>query len=221
MLTRNAQIQYLVTNRSTICVLMGRVSDANIQLIRAAITLFYTRSYTAVGVQEICDVAGVKKGSFYYFFDSKQTLALAAIDYLWENYRDGFLQRIFALDTMPVIERFRQFFEQMYQREVNRPEPVKGCHFGNLATELSTQDAIIQDRLRVIFSEWTDVLETALKQGVASGELSPIRNTRELAESILALFEGAAVLGKTYNNPIYLRQMGEQAVILIQMANGQ
>ena len=43
---------------------MGRTSDAKERLIRAAMDLFFTRSYTAVGVQELCKAAAVKKGKF-------------------------------------------------------------------------------------------------------------------------------------------------------------
>lgn len=59
---------------------MGRTSDAKDRLIAAAMELMYARGYTAVGVQEICDRAGVNKGSFYHFFPSKQALVLAVIE---------------------------------------------------------------------------------------------------------------------------------------------
>lgn len=39
-----------------------------------AINLFATRGYEAVGVQEICDKAGIKKPTLYYHFGSKAGL---------------------------------------------------------------------------------------------------------------------------------------------------
>ena len=62
---------------------MGRHSDARERLIEAAGELWHTRSYADVGVSEICDHAGVQKGSFYHFFSSKRDLALAVIDERW------------------------------------------------------------------------------------------------------------------------------------------
>ena len=64
---------------------MGRTSDARERLIEAAGDLWHRRSYTDVGVGEICAEAGVQKGSFYHFFPSKQDLALAVIDDRWEH----------------------------------------------------------------------------------------------------------------------------------------
>jgi len=57
---------------------MGRVSDAKQRLLDATIELIWQHSYGAVTVDNICERAGVKKGSFYYFFPSKTDLVVAA-----------------------------------------------------------------------------------------------------------------------------------------------
>ncbi|MBL8945826.1 MAG: helix-turn-helix transcriptional regulator, partial [Myxococcales bacterium] len=59
---------------------MGRCSDARGRLVATAVALFRERGYTAVSVADICDAAGLKKGSFYHFYASKLDLALDAID---------------------------------------------------------------------------------------------------------------------------------------------
>jgi TetR/AcrR family transcriptional repressor of nem operon len=50
---------------------MGRTSDAKERLIEAMIELIWTGSYGSTSVDQICERAGVKKGSFYHFFESK------------------------------------------------------------------------------------------------------------------------------------------------------
>ena len=57
---------------------MGRTSDAKEKLLRVAFDLIWEQSYGAVSVDDICERANVKKGSFYYFFPSKSDLAVAA-----------------------------------------------------------------------------------------------------------------------------------------------
>ena len=66
---------------------MGRTSNARERLIESASELWHSRSYADVGVNEICEHAGVRKGSFYHFFASKQDLALAVIDSFWSRAR--------------------------------------------------------------------------------------------------------------------------------------
>lgn len=60
---------------------MTRTSDARERLVRTAARLFLTRSYQAVGVDELCAAADVRKGSFYYYFRAKAELAKAVIDW--------------------------------------------------------------------------------------------------------------------------------------------
>ena len=49
-------------------------------LTDAAMDLIWENSYGATSVDAICERAGAKKGSFYYFFKSKSELAAAALE---------------------------------------------------------------------------------------------------------------------------------------------
>ena len=60
---------------------MGRVSDAKEKLMEAVSELIWTGSYGSTTIDQICEKAGVKKGSFYYFFKSKSELAAAAVSH--------------------------------------------------------------------------------------------------------------------------------------------
>src|SRR5262245_64796679 len=83
---------------------MGRTSDTRERLIESASELWHSRSYADVGVNEICEHAGARKGSFYHFFASKQDLALAVIDSFWSRAQTRFLDP--ALDSARPLEKF-------------------------------------------------------------------------------------------------------------------
>ncbi|MBI3351289.1 MAG: TetR/AcrR family transcriptional regulator [Nitrospirae bacterium] len=72
---------------------MGRTSDAKERLLKSAIDLIYSRSYAGVSVQDICEHADVKKGSFHYFFKTKRDLALAALEQQWDLLNKTVLER--------------------------------------------------------------------------------------------------------------------------------
>jgi TetR/AcrR family transcriptional repressor of nem operon len=66
---------------------MGRVSDAKQRLMDAILRLIWTGSYGSTTIDLICEKAGVNKGTFYYFFESKADLAVAALDADWQVQR--------------------------------------------------------------------------------------------------------------------------------------
>src|SRR5215475_15813105 len=92
---------------------MGRVSDAKERLMKAVRELVWTGSYGSTTIDHICDKAGVKKGSFYYFFDSKAELALHSLDEDWQRHRPE-LDAIFS-PTVPPLERLQKYCNFIYQ----------------------------------------------------------------------------------------------------------
>src|SRR4249920_2903459 len=92
---------------------MGRTSDAKERLMEAVRELIWTGSYGSTTIDQICEKAGVKKGSFYYFFDSKADLAVTAVDGEWQL-RRAELDSIFS-PTIPPLERLRIYCDYSYR----------------------------------------------------------------------------------------------------------
>ena len=55
--------------------------ESKTRFLDAALHVFRTKGYSATRVEDICEAAGLTKGSFFYHFDSKEALALDAADY--------------------------------------------------------------------------------------------------------------------------------------------
>ncbi len=55
--------------------------DSKWKLLDAAMRVIRTKGYTATTVDDICHAAGVSKGSFFHHFESKEALALAAVEH--------------------------------------------------------------------------------------------------------------------------------------------
>src|SRR5438874_2361757 len=120
---------------------MGRVSDARERLMKAVRELIWTGSYGSTTIDQICDKAGVKKGSFYYFFESKADLAVAAIDAEFEKHRTE-LDSIFSPTVAP-LERIRNYCDFGYRMQSEMQKEcgsVLGCPLFTLGSEVSTQE---------------------------------------------------------------------------------
>ena len=55
------------------------------KLLDAALRVIREKGYSATRVEDICEAAGLTKGSFFHHFESKEALALAAADYWIEG----------------------------------------------------------------------------------------------------------------------------------------
>jgi len=180
---------------------MGRTSDARERLLAAATGLFSERAYSSVGVAEIAARAGVQKGSFYYFFPSKEALALAVIDEHWEAQRSQWTQILDGDGT--AIEHLRAIFDATSQQQVaalRGTGTVTGCLFGNLALEVSSVSAAMQERLQEIFEEQVTMISDRLRTAVAAGEVE-VDDVRATAKAIVAQLEGLVLFAKLFNDP--------------------
>src|SRR3954449_12520784 len=116
---------------------MAKVCETREKLLNAAIKLVWRSSSAAVSVEDICQEAGVKKGSFYHFFPGKNELVAAAFRKLWADLRPEY-DRIFS-PTVPPVDRLKMFYAQIYERQHRLREEtgcVLGCPFASIGTEL-------------------------------------------------------------------------------------
>ncbi|WP_053850994.1 TetR/AcrR family transcriptional regulator [Streptomyces sp. NRRL B-24085] len=194
---------------------MGRTSDAKEKILGAARSLIEGRGYSALGVAEICKAAGVPKGSFYYFFESKEALALAVVDEHWAAQRAEW-QSALGADTDP-LRRLRALFEltEAGQRAVQEGRgTVAGCLFGNLALELSNHAEPVRGRLQEIFDAQVDMVEAVVAEARERGEVT-VPDTRQAARAVVAQLEGQVMFAKLYNSPQRLSALWDNCRALL------
>jgi TetR/AcrR family transcriptional repressor of nem operon len=179
------------------------------RLLVAAGSLMHERGYEATGVAELCEAAGAPKGSFYYWWPSKQALALAMIDREWERARDRVFEPAFG-NGGPIVEQFARYTELLVasvRDEVAQTGSVLGCPFGNFAVELATRDQVIRSRVEEILAEIRGVIANAIAGAKEAGELPADLDAEDLAEAILAQLEGLFVIAKARNDPAVLERL--------------
>lgn len=179
---------------------MGRVSDAKERLLEAMMELIWTGSYGRTSVDHICEHAGVKKGSFYHFFESKSALALAALGHSWAEYR-GKLEEFFSPEVAP-MERILRCFRD-YRREQEelkaRHGRVLGCPIHSLGAEVATTDPALRDRLQEILEEFLGYYAAAIREGQESGTVVP-GDPDMLARMVFAYSEGLLLHARMKND---------------------
>lgn len=190
---------------------MGQVSDAKEKLVQSALDLMYGRSYASVGVQELCEQAGVQKGSFYHFFASKRDLTLAALERQRELGRCTILEPAFCPERPP-LRRIEAWFDRLYEHAATMKRKtgcVPGCVVGNLAVELSTQDEVIRHKVADLLTDLTRVIEQTVAEAIKRKDL-PAQNPKIVAEAVVAYMEGVTLMAKTHNDPTLIKRLGRK-----------
>ncbi|MFE9598692.1 TetR/AcrR family transcriptional regulator [Streptomyces hokutonensis] len=197
---------------------MGRTSDAGEKILAAGRSLFEERGYSALGVAEICRAAGVPKGSFYYFYESKEALALAVVDEHWAEQRREWTRVLSAAggDTEP-LERLRRLFEETeagLRAGQQGCGTVLGCLFGNLSLEMSNQTEAVRTRLQEIFDAQVEMVDAVVTEARDRGDVT-VTDTREAARSVVAQLEGQVMFAKLYNNTGRLSPLWSNCLALL------
>lgn len=187
---------------------MSTQPDTYQRIVDSAKQLMHASSYAEVGVAAICEKAEVKKGSFYHFFPSKQDLTLAVIDDYYAEMKASLLDEAFSPSLAP-LARLDKFIEMAIEMQGNIHQQtghILGCPFGNLATELATQDETIRVRLDHLFNRFQKLIRDTLQEAVDRGDRESL-DVDATANAFLAYFEGTLMLAKTHNDPQIVRQL--------------
>jgi TetR/AcrR family transcriptional repressor of nem operon len=187
------------------------------KLLQVALRLIWENSYGSVGVEEMCRQAGVKKGSFYYFFPSKSDLAVAAMEAYWQEQRAN-LNQIFS-PRIPPLARFECYCRSVCERQDAKKEAygkVCGCPMVTLGAELSTQDEAIRSKTAEIMEHYVGCFEAAVRDAAQQGLVhcdDPLATARRL----FAFSQGVLLQSKVYNDLSLLADLQPGMFRLLQL----
>ena len=160
--------------------------DTRHRILRIAFQLFHEQGYHATGVATIAREANVNPGSLYHFFESKDALLLAVLDFALDYLGPAVMDSVEQATTDPVERVF--VLLQNYRQRMARESCRLGCPIGNLALEVSDGNPAARELLHKNFENWTGRVERWL---TAAGDRLPRDvDRRRLARFVLTVMEG-------------------------------
>ncbi len=173
------------------------------------------KGHHGTGIQEIVDIAGVPKGSFYNYFKSKEGFALAAMEF---TSRDHIAEFETALNTGSQSPRQRIIDSYAAMAAVYEASHsyTTGCFVGNLCQEMADTNAAIAEKAEYLFRNYTAPLARCIRSAQDEGGANRGADSDRLAEAIFNSWEGAILRMKSSRNIQPLNAFLDMLAVLLQ-----
>ena len=136
--------------------------DTKTHLLETGYQLIAKKGFTAVGLKQILDTAGVPKGSFYHYFASKEAFGEALISNYFANYKIR-LDTI-AQQDVSAQQKLYNYFQSWYDTQQN------GCDYDKcLVVKLSAEVADISEPMRITLNTGYQQIITWLAEHIKAG----------------------------------------------------
>jgi AcrR family transcriptional regulator len=175
---------------------MAKASDTRDRLIHSARYLFWERGFAGTSMAELLAHAEVNSGSFYHFFESKESLLRAVLEEYLVALYPQVVDPAFAQTSEP-IERIFAILAG-YRGRILQTECRYGCPLGRLALEIDAENRPAHNLIAQNFKGWIGAVRSCLEQ--AERQLPPGTNIDALATYVLAVMEGGVMIGRSYGS---------------------
>lgn len=159
--------------------------------------------FGAVGLARILKESGVPKGSFYYYFPSKEAFGHALLN----DYVTSYLARIDALcATQGSAHDKLTAFWSAWLTQAGSEGIASQCLVVKLGAEVADLSEDMRQVLDKGVAALVDRIAALLVQGGQDGSLVPVDDPHTTAQMLYAKWLGAAILAKLSRSELPLRQ---------------
>jgi TetR/AcrR family transcriptional repressor of nem operon len=167
------------------------MKSAKEKILETGAQIVRRKGFNSTGLNEILKESNVPKGSFYFYFPSKEQFGLALID-VYTSFMEDEMYRIMSDKSESGLKRLKNFLDftkNMFSQE----NYVGGCPLGNLALEMGDVNENFRKKISEGFQRMESMIYNCLRDSQKAGEISPKVNINRVSQFILNSWEGALV----------------------------
>jgi len=174
------------------------------QILRAGLPVMFRCGYHAASVRDICTAAGAPQGSFTNHFRSKEAFAVEVLDRYFD-YLQGLVAQALKDETLTPRQRLKRYLDVITDK-LEHDRWMLGCLIGDFSLQVSSHSRLLRKRLDSIFREWRTLFASCIAAAQSAGEVDSHFDATELAEFLLASWEGAILRMKVERSPAALER---------------
>lgn len=186
---------------------MAPKTNSKVKLIETAIDLVRMSSYTDVGVNEICEKAGVTKGAFYHHFKSKASLYAEAASYKKQN-EEKVLQSLLA-DRHESLKKLNNMIGYIYykgfQSTETEDQKVSGCPFFTAGAINSQSDEVIRVASKDYVDNEVGYWEVVIRDLAKADIIEQPKDPRQLARMVYQYANGVLTYSRIFDDEKTMR----------------
>jgi TetR/AcrR family transcriptional repressor of nem operon len=153
-------------------------------------------------VRDICAAAGAPHGSFTNHFRSKEAFAKEVLDRYFANLQ-GSVREALNDKSLSPRQRLKRYLD-IISGVLAGAKWNRGCLIGDFSIETTSESKVLRQRLQAIFQEWRAPFVSCIAEAQAAGEIASTFDPMDLAEFLLASWEGAILRMKVERGPAAL-----------------
>ena len=176
-----------------------RSATAKIHILDTAQSIVGTKGFAAVGLNEILAAAGVPKGSFYYYFTSKESFGKTLLEHYFVGYLAEMEKYLAAPGRTARVRLVAYWNFWREKQEGNDPEGK--CLAVKLGAEVSDMSEEMRLALKVGTTAIIARLARTIKEGKSDGSIPINTSPRATAHTLYELWMGASVMSKISHEP--------------------
>jgi TetR/AcrR family transcriptional repressor of nem operon len=179
--------------------MMEQRQDSKTKILNAALQVIRAKGYSATRVEDVCEAAGLTKGSFFHHFKSKEDLAVEAAAF-WDVVTSGLFVTAPYHNLPKAIDRLLGYVD--FRKALllgNLPEFT--CLVGTMVQEVYETWPAIRDACERSISRHAATLEADIAEAMRDQDVSEEWTAQGLALHTQAVIQGAFILAKAKGGP--------------------
>jgi TetR/AcrR family transcriptional repressor of nem operon len=171
-------------------------------ILAAGLQVMLRSGYEGASVRDICAAAGAPHGSFTNHFRSKEAFAEEVLDRYFAHTK-GLVKEALNDKSLTPRQRLKRYLD-IISGVLADAKWNRGCLIGDFSLETTSQSELLRVRLEAIFQEWRAPFASCIAEAQAADEIDSAFDPVDLAEFLLASWEGAILRMKVERGPAAL-----------------
>jgi len=160
------------------------------EILQSGLDLIWRNGYNGTSVKDIVDAAGIPKGSFYQYFESKEDFAKEAMNSVCELANSA-MKPIMSDVSLSPVAKIRKLYEFRIHMATDEFHYEKGCMLTNLTGEVANSNEHLRDLVGKMWIKMIRPLVDTIQEAIDQGEINGSHDANQLAEYLENAFRGA------------------------------